>query len=101
MVDNPHKVVFNRGSIWYYAENLSGTYYYTSLNVIYNGNEIEKHCLSINPTSGAWSYSLYTYSPTESDTLATVTSRGTTTTASITTGGLTSNGPVKIGNCTL
>lgn len=102
MVANPHKVVFNRETIWYYAENLSSSmYYYTSQNVVYNGNQIQKHCLNINPTSGAWTYAMYTYSPTESDTLATVTSRGNTTTTAISTAGLTSSGPVKIGDCTL
>ena len=76
--DNPHKVVINRGTIWYYAENLSDTtYFYTSQNVIYNGNEIQKHVLSINPTSGAWSYQLYKYTPTFTDTK--VTQSNTTT----------------------
>lgn len=102
MVTNPHKVVFNRDTIWYYAENLSSSmYYYTSQNVVYNGNEIQKHCLNINPTSGAWTYYLYKYSPTESDTLATVTGRGNTTTTGISVGGLTTGGSVKIGDCTL
>ena len=102
MVADPHKVVFNRGTIWYYAENLtSSTYYYTSQNVVYTDNEIQKHCLSINPTSGAWTYNLYTYSPTESDTLAPVTGRGNTTTTGISVGGLTTGGSVKIGDCTL
>jgi hypothetical protein len=44
---------------------------------------------------------MYKYSPTESDTLASVTSRGNTTTTAISTAGLNSSGPVKIGNCTL
>ena len=60
---NPHKTVLNWKGYYCFAENLSssGTYYY-SANCTFNGTtSINKKVITLNTSSGTWSYSDYTY----------------------------------------
>lgn len=68
----PHHVVFERGGMYYFAENLSGsTTWYYSCNVYYDGNKITKRVIAINKTRGDYSKTDYTYSPDFSGLLTT------------------------------
>ena len=64
---NPHKTVLVWAKFYCFAENLSSdsTWYY-SANPTFGTASIDKKVISINTTSGAWSYSNYTY--TDKDT---------------------------------
>ena len=64
---NPHKTVLVWAGFYCFAENLSSssTWYY-SANPTFGTSSVDKKVVSINTSSGAWSYSNYVY--TDSDT---------------------------------
>lgn len=81
ITNSPHKVVFYRGSIQYYPENLSSAsaLYYTSQNMIFKDNNlrIEKHIITINTNAKTWGYSSFTYDPPSYGTITPVNSNST------------------------
>ena len=70
----PDAAVFNWGNYYFFAENLTGsTTWYFSCNVYYSGDSIVKRVITLNTTSGAWSETDYTYSPSDTKVTQTVT----------------------------
>ena len=87
--NSPHKTVLNWAGFYCFAENLSGgsTWYY-SATPTFGTASIDKKVISVNTTTGTWSYSNYkyedkntTYSAATSSALGLVKSSTTGTTA--------------------